>query len=64
MLLGHVGRREKHPLHYQQKEWFAASWPRTLPQSPVVRHVDGDAYSDATLGTSILNDYWIGNLPT
>ena len=32
VLLGHVGRREKYPLHYQPKECrgrFAASWPRT-----------------------------------
>jgi hypothetical protein len=56
---------KKHPLHYQPKECrfgrFAASWPRT---SLVLRHIGGDVYNDATLGTSILNDYCIGNLPT
>lgn len=31
---------------------------------PLFRHIDGDAFNNATLGTSILDDYWIGNLPS
>jgi hypothetical protein len=31
---------------------------------PLFRHFDGDAFNDATLGMSILDDYWIGNLPS
>jgi hypothetical protein len=33
-------------------------------EHPLFCHIDGDALNDATLGTSILDDYWIGNLPS